>query len=317
VTEPILGQAGGTVSPEEFAELHHRCSNWGRWGADDQRGALNLITAHRTASAAALVSSGVSVSCAHPLDTEPAIDNPKPARHEMSLLPWPESPHRGGVGFASDALAVHCHGEVHSHLDALCHVGYRGQLFNGHPSSSVTETGAVFGGLEQVGPGIATRAVLLDVPRFRGVSWLDPGEMIGAEELTAVAQAQNVQLEPGDALLLRTGHGSRRRVEGPWDASMAKAGLHPRAMPWLAERDIAVFGCDADGDPAPHPCGSMAAPIHVLGINAMGLIFLDALNLDDVAGHCANLHRWEFFFVVQPIRLSGATGCVVNPLAIF
>jgi kynurenine formamidase len=118
-------------------------------------------------------------------------------------------------------------------------------------------------------------------------------------------------------VLLRTGHALRRKTHGPWDSAAAKAGLHPRAMPWLKDNEIAAIGFDGDGDPAPHPCPGVRAPIHVLGINAMGLHFLDALDLDDLAQHCAGEGRFEFYFAVAPLRVRGATGCAVNPLAIF
>ena len=104
---------------------------------------------------------------------------------------------------------------------------------------------------------------------------------------------------------------------GPWDSANHKAGLHPRAMPWFKEREVAALGFDGDGDAAPHPCPSVHVPIHVLGINATGLHFFDALDLEDLAAECAERPRWEFFFVALPIRLKGGTGCLINPVAMF
>jgi kynurenine formamidase len=302
----------GPVDAAEFAELYRRCSNWGRWGSQDQRGALNHITPAAVAAASALVRSGVTVSCARVLDMVTAVDNPHPGLLEMTGLPGP-----AGATFASDSLAIRCHGEVHSHLDALCHVGYQGRLYNGWDVATVGKVGGQVGDLESIARGIVSRGVLLDVPRWREQPWLTAGDTIGADELAAVAQSVGVAVSAGDVLLVRTGHAQRRKVHGPWDAARAKAGLHPRAMPWLKDREIAAIGFDGDGDAAPHACGDVTAPIHVLGINAMGLHFLDALDLDDLAEHCATGQRWSFQLVVAPQRVRGATGCVVNPIAIF
>lgn len=302
------GSAGDAVDAAEFAELFRRCSNWGRWGEADHRGALNHITPAKIVATAGLVRSGVTVSCARVLDTVSAVDNPHPAVHEMTLRPG-----RVGAGFASDLLSVRCHGEVHSHLDALWHVGYDGRLYNGWD----VDTDGQVGDLAAIATGIVSRGVLLDLPRWRGQPWLAEGESVGVDELAAAARLAGVSIESGDVLLCRTGHALRRKVDGPWDSARAKAGLHPRTMPWLKDREIAAIGFDGDGDAAPHVCGDIRAPIHVLGINAIGLHFLDALDLDDLAERCALERRWSFSFVVAPQRVRGATGCVVNPLAIF
>jgi Putative cyclase len=306
-----------TVDNDEFDELFRVCSNWGRWGAEDQRGALNFITGEKTQRACSLVLSGTTVSCAHVLDTFAAQDNPKPAEHRMTRLPWPERTSWGNTEFASDSLSVHCHGDAHSHVDALCHVGYRGKLHNGWPSRTVTEQGAQFGGLEHMASGIVTRGVLVDLPRLRGVKWLPAGETVEGGELVRAVAETDLSLETGDVLLIRTGHARRRNEEGPWNAASAKAGLHPRSLPWLKEQEIAAIGFDGDGDAEPHPCGALSAPIHVLGINAMGLTFFDALNLESLADHCAAVNVWEFLFVASPIVIVGGTGCVVNPTAVF
>ncbi|MFD6517701.1 cyclase family protein [Rhodococcus sp. NPDC060176] len=305
------------VDEREFEELYRECSNWNRWGAQDQRGTLNFVTPDVTARAAARVTSGVTVSCAHVLDTAVASDNPKPVAHRMTRLPWPDRTGWGNTEFAADAIEVHCHGDAHSHVDALCHVGYRGKLYNGWPSTSVTERGARFGGLEHLADGIVSRGVLLDIPRLRGVEWLAPGETVDTAELTRAAEAEGVELKSGDVLLVRTGHARRRAVEGPWNAADEKAGLHPRAMLWVKQQQVAAVGFDGDGDAQPHPCGAITAPIHVLGINSMGLTFFDALNLDALAEQCAAVYTWEFLFVASPLAIVGATGSVVNPTAIF
>jgi len=302
------------VDAAEFERIFERCSNWERWGADDRLGTLNLITPALTAAAARTVEAGVSVSLSRPVATEEAVDNSEPADHRMIQLPTVTA---GGVGGALDFLGVACHGEVQSHVDALCHIAYRDMLFNGVPASTVDADGAAEEDLDQISTGISSRGVLLDLAALRGKPWLEPGELIHADDLDAAERAAGVTVEPGDVVLLRTGQTLRRETEGPWDAAHAKAGLHPRAMPWFKERDIAALGFDGDGDVAPAPVPSVPVPIHVLGINAMGLHTFDALDLERLADACRSHGRSSFFFVAAPIRLQGGTGCLINPLAIF
>ncbi|MEO8262347.1 MAG: cyclase family protein, partial [Pseudolysinimonas sp.] len=159
--------------------------------------------------------------------------------------------------------------------------------------------------------------VLLDIPRLRSVKWLEPGEMVMADELLAAEAAQGVRLRTGDILYFRTGHHRRRLELGAWDASVAKAGLHSTAMTLLHERQIAAFGADGDGDAVPNDCEAVMYPIHTLGMNAMGLHFMDSLQFEDLAEACENEKKWEFMTVVAPLRLERGTGSPVNPIAIF
>ena len=141
--------------------------------------------------------------------------------------------------------------------------------------------------------------------------------MIRAEELIEAENAEGVQFSGGDILYLRTGHHRRRLELGPWDAAVAKAGLHSTAMTLLHERQIAAFGADGDGDAVPNDCDSVIYPIHALGVNAMGLHFLDSLQFEDLAKACEEERRWEFMTVIAPLRLERGTGSPVNPIAIF
>jgi kynurenine formamidase len=312
----VTGAPSPLVSPTEFDELFERCCNWGRWGTDDQRGTLNHLTPERTVAAARLIESGTSVSCARVVDVDAAVDNPDPAEHEMTRLPVLEAPDQKAAA-AFDRLAIACHGEVYSHVDALCHIAYRGKLYNDVDVDVVGVHGAERLGLEHLGSGITGRGVLLDVAALRGRPWLEAGETIDADDLERAEEAAGVTVGPGDVVLLRTGHALRREAQGPWDAAAAKAGLHPRAMPWLKDREIAAIGFDGEGDAAPHPVPSEHVPIHVLGINAMGLITFDALSFEALARACAERDRCAFFFTATPLRLVGGTGCAINPIAIF
>jgi kynurenine formamidase len=222
-----------------------------------------------------------------------------------------------GVQFAKDYLGSDFHNDGHTHLDALCHVSYGGKLFGGASDSSVTEDGATYGDILPTGDGIVGRGVLLDIPRLRGVPWLEPGEQVRTDELVAAEQAQSVRLSKGDILLVRTGHTRRLAERGPWDTPHAKAGLEPAAARLLAERRICVLGCDTNSDAAPSHVDGVDFPVHVLAINAMGLYLLDYLQLDDLAAECEKQRRWEFLCVVAPMRVPGGTGSPVNPIAVF
>jgi kynurenine formamidase len=159
--------------------------------------------------------------------------------------------------------------------------------------------------------------VLLDVPRARGVPWIEPGEHIFREDLEAAERDQGVGVRAGDIVLVRTGHARRLDELEPWDTGKAKAGLHPTTASWLAERSVAALGSDGNNDTAPSTTEGVAYPIHVLAINAMGVHLLDYLQLEDLVRRCEEAERWEFLFVAAPLRIIGGTGSPVNPIAIF
>jgi kynurenine formamidase len=159
--------------------------------------------------------------------------------------------------------------------------------------------------------------VLLDVPRLKGISWLEPGEDVLTEDLEAAEREQDVRVGPGDILLVRTGHARRRAELPPWDTRNAKAGLHPTTATFLAERCVAALGSDGNNDTAPSTTEGVGFPIHVLAINAMGIHLLDYLQLEGLARQCEAGRRWEFMFAAAPLRLARGTGSPLNPTAIF
>ncbi|MBV9359694.1 MAG: cyclase family protein [Chloroflexi bacterium] len=306
--------SGPSLSLAAFEQVFEEVKNWGRWGPDDDRGALNSITPERTRAASNLVRSGRTVSLAADLDKLAGPDNPRPVLHFMTSL---GDTSKDEPRFAADFFGMECHGDAHSHIDALNHCVFRGKLYNGIPASTVSSAGGPAGAITVARHGIVSRGVLLDIPRLRGVHWLEPGEVVVTEDLEAAERAQQVRLGEGDILLLRTGHARRRLELGPWEAAFAKAGLHPYAMRLLHARGIAAAGFDGDGDVIPHRVEGISYPIHCLGINAMGLHFMDSLNFEDLALACEAEQRWEFLCVIAPLRLGGGTGTAVNPIAIF
>jgi kynurenine formamidase len=304
------------MTAREFRELFDAVTNWGRWDDDGRRGALNHLTPARIAAAARLVSSGRTITLSQPLRTARRIDVPEPADHYMTMLTDVDIG-SGSVRFAKDYVGVDYHNDGHSHIDAFCHVAFDGSLFNGKPAVSVTAEGARVGAIDVLKDGLVGRAVLLDVPRVRGVRWVEPGDHVVREDLEAAEAEQGVSVEPGDILLVRTGHTRRLAELEPWDTREAKAGLHPTAASFLADRLVAALGSDGNNDTAPSTTEGVAFPIHVLALNAMGVHLLDYLQFEDVLPHCEVAGRWEFLFVAAPLRIVRGTGSPLNPIAIF
>jgi kynurenine formamidase len=305
---------GDRVSATEFEALFDEVRAWGAWGERSERGAVNEITPERVVQAIRLVTTGETVSLGHPLNTQERIDNPTPADHHMTLLPEEGS---GSLRFAKDYVGLDYHNEGHSHIDAFSHVAYEGHFFGGEPAGAVNEHGAQVGTIELLRKGLVGRGVLLDIPPTRGTLWLEPGESVVTEDLWHAERDQEVQLQAGDVLLVRTGHGRRRAELPPWDSTKAKAGLHPNAVRFLAERRIAALGSDGNNDTAPSVCDGVDFPIHVLALNAMGVYLFDYLQLEDLAAACERAGRWEFLFVAAPLRIRGGTGSPLNPIAAF
>ncbi|MFJ7146923.1 cyclase family protein [Streptomyces sp. NPDC100445] len=301
------------LTEDEFGALYRRLGSRAAW-ASGPRGALEALTPARVAAAAREVRTGRTVTLAAPVETLPGPDNPEPARHRMGERPDEHAD--GGLQFATDSFAMNVHGDVDSHIDALCHVVYDGTLHGGKSARSVRKDGATALSIETAHDGIVGRGVLLDIPRLRGVPWLEPGDHVSADDLAAAEDAQRLRVAEGDLLFVRVGHRRRRAELGPWHAARERAGLHPSALELLADRRIAVLGGDGNNDTAPSCTEGVDFPVHVLAIHAMGLHLLDYLQFEDLAPVCEAVGRWSFLCVIAPLRLPEATGSPVNPIAV-
>src|SRR6202034_3950753 len=202
------------------------------------------------AAAAGEVRLGRSVSLAAPIETSLTPDQPHPAIHDMTGRTGDQADPEG-LTFAQDRLTINVHGNADSHMDALCYAMYRKELYNGVPAEADTARGAEELSIEVARDGIAGRGVLLDIPRLFGVPWLEPGDLVTADDLVRAADAQRVSVGPGDLLFVRVGHRKRRTQLGPWDAAQERAGLHPSALEFVAERQVAVLGSDSNSDSSP------------------------------------------------------------------
>jgi kynurenine formamidase len=297
-----------------FSDLYQRLRRATPWGPDDRRGGLNYITPAQVLTAAGEVRLGRTVTLEAPIQTRAAPDNPQPAVHEMIATGDQADP--AGLSFAEDRLSMNVHGNADSHIDALSHVMYQARLYNDVPASTVTANGAAELSIAVASDGIVGRGVLLDIPRLRGVRWLEPGDHVTADDLTRAEEAQQVRVGQGDLLLVRVGHRRRQTELGAWDSAASRAGLHPTTVEFVAERRVAVLGSDSNNDTSPSAAEGVDFPVHVLAINAMGLHLLDWLQLDGLVPLCEEAGRWSFCCVIAPLRLVRGTGSPVNPIAI-
>ena len=308
------GPAPGRMTEAEFRSLYDRLRAQVPWGPDDRRGALNYITSAEVLAACGQVRLGDTVSLAGPVEDWATADNPDPAQHQMK---GPLGADAGpGLSFSMDRIAMNIHGNADTHIDALCHVIFDGQLYHGVPAETVTETGAAELSIAVAADGIVGRGVLLDVPRSRGVPWLEPGDHVTEADLLAAERDQSLRVGRGDIVLVRVGHRRRRAERGPWDASTARAGLHPALLALAAERQIAALGSDGNNDTAPSVVDGVDFPVHVLAVNALGLHLMDYLEFNELAPLCEREGRWAFLCVIAPLRLPTGTGSPVNPIAI-
>jgi kynurenine formamidase len=306
---PAGAQDGRTVTKETVGRWMTELSNWGRWGKDDQRGTLNLVTPERSRRALALARDGVSVSLSHTYIEQRSEDATTPFGHEM--LPIGDGP------FVVDRFTTMFHGYAHSHLDALCHMSHDGRMYNGFARTEVTSDGCARLAISTFKPGIVARGVLADIPRLKGVKYLEPGTPIYREDLEAWLARARVTLGPGDVLLVRNGRWARRADTGAWPTSRLAAGLHASTLPWLKQRDLAMLGSDSTNDALPSGVDGVQMPIHQLMLVAMGTPLFDNLDLEAVAEEAAQRKRWEFLLVAAPLAVDSATGSPLNPLAIF
>jgi kynurenine formamidase len=299
--------ASHTVTDADYQRWKKDLSNWGRWGKDDEIGALNLITPAKRKRAAALVTEGVSVSLAADADTVQAVDNPNPYEVVMQ-------------GIGSDRIAVNYHGIAHTHLDSLAHINERGVFYNGYTpdAEAVVKNRHSKNSIHNVKNGIFTRGILIDIPRLKGVPYLEPGTPIYVEDLEAWEKQAGVKVSAGDALFVRTGVWARRKALGPWLRGRAEggrsAGLDPSVIPWLKQRDVALLGSDHPQYVAP---STIRGAVHDFALVYLGVHLIDNCDLEALGAAAAARRRWEFLLTIAPLAIPGGTGSPANPIATF
>ena len=289
--------AGGEVTKEQFNTWMTELSNWGRWGADDQLGALNLITPAKRVAAARLVRAGRTVSMARDM-TVTSLENPDQAgaNRPPVLRGSVRSVFDSNTQFFWERYEIEYHGSLVSHLDALCHAAYNGKVYNGHDFGDVAskEDGCTQLGVVNLKDGLVTRGVLVDLP----------GTAVRREDIEAWEAETGITISTGDALFLRTGR----------DVGQS-GGYHPSLIPFFKERDVALLGSDVPQEGG--QVEGVQSPIHVFTLVSLGVHLFDNLGLEELAQTANELGRWEFMFMASPHGVPHGAGAALNPIAVF
>jgi kynurenine formamidase len=305
------------ANEEDFRRAMKELSNWGKWGADDELGAANLITPAKRKQALALAKEGVPISLAHDVAQEKAADAPNVLeRHLVTVGP--------SVTLDQYRYTGSYHGVIHSHLDAInCHIMFEGKGYNGRAMEDITAAGGCpKGSINALKDGVVTRAILFDATRLPGKAtpqgWLDPGTAIHREDLEAMEKLEHVKVAAGDVILLHTGRWKRRAALGPWPATTGFAGYHADVAYFIKERGVSFIGSDGPTDVSPTGLPpAITNPIHRLALVAMGVSIFDNLDFERAIEQAKRVNRYEFLFTAAPLRIEKGTGSPLNPLAIF
>ncbi|MET8950682.1 cyclase family protein [Streptomyces sp. NPDC004533] len=304
--------------PAEFHEIAKRVNNWGRWGADDEIGTLNLITDEVVREAAACVCSGLRVPLALPLRQDGVQTGVIPGRvnplHVMVQINQ-EVFGSGTVACSDDAVTMGL--QAGTHWDALSHVSHSGRLYNGRPADTVTpHGGAAFGGIDKP-RHIVSRGVLLDVARALGRERLDGGHAVTPEDLDAAEEFAGTRVRAGDIVLVRTGQ-IRSYLAGDRHAyGYPSPGLSVRTPEWFHARDVAAVANDTlTFEIFPPEIDDLWLAVHALDLVEMGMPQGQNWNLEELSTACGEVGRHSFLLSAMPEPFTGGTGTPVAPVAI-
>lgn len=303
---------------ERVREIAARVSNWGRWGADDERGTINYITPEKIRRAGSCIRKGKVFSLGLNFGSDgPQIGqggrvNPQHFMTATDSPVYPTSPFR----FADDVVVMGL--QCATQWDSLAHVHYDGQLYNGYPATSITSAGASKNAITAQANGIVGRGVLLDVARAQDTERLVPGYPITPFDLDATERAHDIQVESGDVVLIRTGHLNVFKVDGDRVGYMRQMpGLSLSCAEWLHQRQVAAIATDTNAvEVIPFEDPGTPLPFHLVAIRDMGLTLGEMFDLEALASDCAVDGTYEFFFSAPPLRVSGGVGSPLNPLAV-
>jgi len=299
--------------PKDSLELWlSRASNAGRWGRDDELGTLNLITPDIRRRAAMTVRDGITVSLARDI-----VPGPNPRTGSPISLAYGLATYDSVVTWGFDSTTVMFHGWAYSHIDALSHTAWRGQMYNGATTADAERSGTLRLGVQNMATGIVTRGVLIDIPRLMGRPYLDPGTLITVSDLERWERVQGITVGSGDVVLLRTGRWAREAALGGWDVTQGAAGPHPAVALWLHARGVAAMGGDVSNEYYPSLVPGISDPLHEVALVAMGMPLMDNLDLEELARVAQRSNRYTFLFMAAPIRMRGGSGSLLNPLAVF
>lgn len=299
--------------------LGDRLRNWGRWGPDDELGTLNYITADKRRDAASLVRKGSVFSLQIPMGRRGPMTgarvNPIHTMTATGVDQTQRFPTTDGAKYTDDTMFLYL--QSGTEWDALSHVFYDDKLYNGYPASTVDSNGAQRNSIEKAASSFVSRGVLLDVARHRGVECLDADVRITAADLTEVEAAQDVVVSEGDILLVRTGVLAEWGRTGSWARyHQSHAGLALDSLEWLHDRRVAAVASDNGAvEGVDKEASELAIPLHMVALRDMGMTFGETFYLEELAADCAQDDVWEFLLVAPALRIEGAVGSPVNPIA--
>ncbi|MBW3661701.1 MAG: cyclase family protein [Actinobacteria bacterium] len=306
--------------PEVFAELAGRVNNWGRWGDDDEFGTLNLVDTVAVKRGAEAVQSGERISLALPLHADGVQTGLVPPGRQNPVHTVVQANHRphddpDSVASSDDRLELWL--QAATHWDALSHVSYRGNHYNGIPTDAITmEEGATRLGIEKV-EALVSRGVLLDVARALGSERLEPGYAITPDDLDAALELAGTQLEAGDIVLVRTGQMMLAHAGDRMGYLYPAPGLSMHCAPWFHERDVAAVATDTIGlEVYPSEIDDWSLPVHLLHLVEMGLLQGQNFDLEELAAQCTTDDRYTFLLSAPPEPVVGAFGAPVVPIAV-
>jgi kynurenine formamidase len=302
----------------EFHEIAKRVNNWGRWGADDEIGTLNLITDEVVREAAAEIRTGRRVPLSLPLKEDGVQTGMIPGRvnplHAMVQINQ-EIFGPGTVACSDDAVTMGL--QAATHWDALTHVSHSGVLYNGRPAASITpHGGAEFSGIDKA-RHIVSRGVLLDVARARGTARLEGSYAVTPEDLEAAEELAGTRVRAGDIVLVRTGQVQVYLAGDKHAYGYPSPGLSIRTPEWFHARDVAAVANDTlTFEIFPPEIEDLWLPVHALDLVEMGMLQGQNWNLEELSTACGQEGRYTFLLSAMPEPFVGATGTPVAPVAI-
>jgi kynurenine formamidase len=316
-----------TTPPDLVDLLGDAPTNWGKWGADDEVGALNYLGREQVLAAVALVSSG-KVFTLQRLIGDPKGDPVWPGRTPAERIQvldesnWDEGgsgpAYPGGLHYADDKIDAYLQGSTQ--YDALGHLWYGGQIYNGYDART-TVGGLAKASVQPIAErGIVGRAVLLDMARFRGRSTLDKGETFTHEDLLACAEAQGVQIQPRDILVVRTNFLQLFHEQGDaFYEGFNEPGLvySPELVQWFQDMEIPNLVTDTiANEVTTDPNNGVALVLHSALMRNLGVTLTEIADLEQLAADCAEDGRYAFLYVAAPLKIAKAAGSPVNPVVI-
>ena len=311
-------------SMDDVKALADKYKNWGRWGDDDQLGTLNYITPQKIVDASGLVKQGKVLSLAIPFDDNGPQSGSFGRFNPIHFMLQDggdvsigAQDHLPNIQYTDDAVTMPL--QCATQWDALAHILYRGKMYNGYEAHHVNSTGAKKNGMENAKDKVVSRGVLLDIPRYKGKQWLEPGEAVYPEDLDGAAAMGEVSVGTGDIVLVRTGQIGQVRADGSWGeySGGSAPGLGVDCAQWICEHEVAGYATDTWGtEVIPNETPDIFQPLHMILIVHAGVLVGEIFDLEGLAEDCANDGVYEFLFVAPPLPITGAVGSPINPQAI-